>query len=298
MKKKLLGLFALLVGVMAIASCDQTTTSNDSSSDVTSEVPSEDTSSSSIDESSTPSSTPSVEVDEYNILPDWEVTNNFIKWDIMSDYSEITVDRAYQTGCDYYLRYEMLQPLISDHNQERVEVSNEKVLTATMTSDGFKVTCLHAGKSYIKVYDSENRVRSCLLVRVTDPIPLDYMEEYLVYDCEYFVSITGDPEYSDYFVLNFLEGGRYILTGYLTAQPIAITNGTYEFSETINNGKEYRYLFTDQDSKAYSFTGFDIACNGEMVYLESRYGTDAIMLPVALVEGDQEEQEPSQPEEE
>ncbi len=266
--KKLYSLLLLAASLVSIASCNnniQSDSMDSSSTDTT------------LTDSSSNSSSDVEVVDEYNVLPDWEETKMFFD-DKSFAFSDISVDRAFQTGQDYSLTYEMEDPWRSVHANEQAISSNELVFTTEMTSDGFVVHCLHAGKAYIRILDDAGRIRYCALIRVTDKISVEDMEEYL-YDCEYFVDVFAGLYGGDYYILTFFLGGKYTLSGAISNVPIETINGTYEFQEELNGGLEYRYIFTDNDCKAYDFTGFDIACNGEMIYLQCTFGTDTIMIP-------------------
>lgn len=293
MKNKFSNLLMLLGLAVAVVGCGNGTPSSTSSESLdSSPSSSEVVDSSSIEESSSldvssPSSDSSMSSDsssssssvipddEYNVLPNWEETTFDIS--IGGDMLDIAVGRSFMTGADYQLYYTMGSSLPSNPSGERAISSNEKVFTVTKESGGgLKVHAVHAGRAYLRIYDSNNIIRYCGLVVVEDPIPLADMEEYLVYDCEYWVTTMS---WVDSFTIIFNEGGQYTVSGYLENVPFGSITGTYEYVETINNGKEYSYRFTDTDVAQIGLVGFDIASTGKFMYLIDKWGVAAILFP-------------------
>lgn len=267
MKKSiyLLALFGLSLSVVACEKTDASDSNVSTSVDV----------SNSVTESTTPSvSDSSPTEDEYNQLPNWDTVS--YEFSSGGDLLDIAVGRAFMTGGEYLISYTMNSTLPSVSSGERAVSSNEKVFTLEKDGTGFKLTCHHAGQAYLRIYDSNNIIRYCQLVTVKDAIPLSYMEEYLVYDCEYWVSRYS---WSDSFVITFNEGGQYTVSGMLSAVEFEPITGTYEYVETLNNGKEYSYRFTDTDVASIGLVGFHIATTGTFMYLQDNYGTAALMFP-------------------
>lgn len=296
MNKKLLSLLLMVCAATTFASCDDTTTSNSEKPSNVVESSSEEQESSSTKESSTveessssttdssgdsSTTTPEVNDDEYNKLPNWEET----KQDISTgqDLLDAEFGRPYMTGAEYVIYFTLGTSLPNDPEKQVVESSNEKVFTIEKVAGGYKLTAKHAGKAYLRIKDSNGFVRYCKLIYVEDPIDLDYMEEYLVYDCEYWVSYG----WSDTYVLTFYEGGKYSLSGTITGQSFGTINGTYEYVETIHDGKEYSYVFTDTNIANVGLVGFHVATTGGYIYLQAEGWTDAILTPSKT--GEQEE---------
>ena len=231
-----------------------------------SSTPSEDTSS----ETTNPSENV---VDEYNQLPNWTETSHDISTG--QDLLDAEFGRPYMTGAEYEIYFSLGSSLPNDPEKQVVESSNEKVFTIEKVAGGYKLTAKHAGKAYLRITDSNGFIRYCKLIHVEDAIDLDYMEEYLVYDCEYWVSYG----WSDTYVLTFYEGGKYSLSGSLTGESFGSINGTYEYVETIHDGKEYSYKFTDSNIASVGLVGFHVATTGGYIYLQADGWTDAILTP-------------------
>lgn len=271
MKKIRLLTYALLVTLLAgCNSNNNESLSSEAISSSNSEENSEESVSSSVVVESS-----SEEVDnEYGPLVNWDEIS--LQCSQAGDLLDVTVGREFMTGGTYDIVYS-LYGLQSDPNNEKVVSSNEKVFSLEKIGANYKLTCHHAGQAYIRIIDSNDIVRYCALVTVLDPIPLENMEEYLVYDCEYWVSAMA---WSDSFTLIFNENGQYTISGHLSNASFGSITGTYEYSETINNGKEYAYVFTDNEVKQQvGLTGFHVATTGRFMYLQDTYGTAAIMLP-------------------
>lgn len=286
MNKKLLSLLLMVCSATTLISCNENpsvTPSNEPSSVVESTTPEESTtpsestteeSSSSNEDASSETSSPSeVVVDEYNQLPNWTETSHDISTG--QDLLDAEFGRPYMTGAEYEIYFSLGSSLPNDPALQVVESSNEKVFTIEKVAGGYKLTAKHAGKAYLRIKDSNGFVRYCKLIYVEDAIDLDYMEEYLVYDCEYWVSYG----WSDSYVLTFYEGGIYSLSGTLTGESFGTINGTYEYVETIHDGKEYSYKFTDQNIASVGLVGFHVATTGGYIYLQADGWTDAILTP-------------------
>lgn len=286
MNKKLLSLLLMVCSAATFVSCNENpsvTPSNQPSNVVESTTPEESTtpSESTTEESSSPKEDTSSEttspsedvVDEYNQLPNWTETRHDISTG--QDLLDAEFGRPYMTGAEYEIYFSLGSSLPNDPALQVVESSNEKVFTIEKVAGGYKLTAKHAGKAYLRIKDSNGFVRYCKLIYVEDAIDLDYMEEYLVYDCEYWVSYG----WSDSYVLTFYEGGKYSLSGTLTGESFGTINGTYEYVETIHDGKEYSYKFTDSNIASVGLVGFHVATTGGYIYLQADGWTDAILTP-------------------
>lgn len=274
-KSKLL----LLLGVaLTFTACDAKTNnstsdsnSNNSNSDSISDNSGDVSDSSSEVIVSDSSSLSELVEDEYNILPNWEEIQVDIS--VGEDLLDLSVNRAFGVGLEYNASYTMAS---SDLSKERVISSNEKVFSIEKSEgQSFKIRPHHAGQAFLRIYDSEGDVRYCKKVVVKDPIPTSDLEEYLVYDCEYWVSVMS---WTDSFTITFNEGGQYTISGAFSNVPFSNT-GTYEFVGIVNNGKEYDFKFTDKDIASYGLTGFQLATVGSFMYLMGTYGTEAILFP-------------------
>lgn len=278
--KKLLMLF---VALFMVAGCDTPEGNDSSSSNVSGNINTESPSSveDSSDTSSEEDSSSSDEIivdDEYNVLPNWEDEHYDISYG--QDFLDVTVNRAFMTGAEYSLSYTLGSSLPS--TGETVISSNEKVFTVELVGTTIKLKALHAGKAKLRIIDSNDVIRWCGTITVEDPIPLDYMEEYLVYDCEYWVSVMS---WGDSYTITFNEGGVFTISGSITNVAFAPITGKYYYSETINNGKEHVYLFEEsQELNETGFTGFHIAATGTFMYLQYYGGTDAILFPNHLID--------------
>lgn len=287
MNKKLLSLLLMVCAATTFVSCDETPSASESTTPSTEIEPSStDKEGSTSDEESTPeSSTPSEDsssesttpsepvLDEYNELPNWVETHQDVSTG--QDLLDAEFGRPYMTGAEYDIYFSLGSSLPNDPSKQVVESSNEKVFTIEKVAGGYKLTAKHAGRAFLRIKDSNGFIRYCKLIYVEDPIDLDYMEEYLVYDCEYWVSYG----WSDSYILTFYEGGKYSLSGTLTSESFASITGTYEYVETIHDGKEYSYVFTDNNIASIGLVGFHVATTGGFIYLQADGWTDAILTP-------------------
>ena len=239
--------------------------------------------SSSINESeseSTNPSTPSEDVSveeldpEYNDLPNWQIVRDDISTG--GDLLDIEIGRDFMTGAEYDISFSLGSSMPVDPSKTKVVSSNEKVFVVEKFGNGYKIKALHAGRAYLRIYDSNGMIRYCNLVVVKDAIPLDYMEEYLVYDCEYWVSLMS---WTDNYTLTFNEGGVYTVSGYVTNESFGSITGTYEYVGETITGKEYEYAFTDTNITQLGLTGFHVSKTGTWMYLQDDYGTAAMMVP-------------------
>lgn len=264
MKKNVLGILLSSITLLA-TSCGEVKASNEESlvSESISEiVDSEVTSSSDVID------------DEYYSLPNWKEVQ--VSCGVGSDLIDLSVRKKLVTNCEYSISY-TLSDLPNESGKEVVESSNPKVIELEKVGAVYKMYPRHAGKCYIKITDSNGIIRYCVLAEVADPIPYENMEEYLVYDADYWKSYAG---YGDTFVMTFLLGGIVSLTGTLSNEAFAISSATYKFDKASADGKEYQYLFTDTTSTGeYGFYGFNISTNGDFIYLLSRNGLDGILIP-------------------
>lgn len=277
MNKKLL--LVLSSFMLTLASCNSTNNSStnevsNSNEEVSSSVV--DNSSSSSEETSSSeeiSSSTNVDDNKYYDLPDWGEVN--IKCSIGGDLIDIAVKKKLVTNCEYSFTLTM-SGLDHEEGKEVVESSNPDVLTITKEGSKYIINPVHAGRAFIRATDSTGFVRYCIKAEVADPIPLDDIEEYLVYEADYWKSYAG---YGDTFVMTFYENGKMSLTGSLSNEPFILNDMTYEYSGKTEDGKEYRYIFTDDNSKIYSFYGFNLSTNGDFIYLLSNNGLDGILVP-------------------
>lgn len=272
MNKKLLSLLLMVCAATSFVSCDDTPSASleTSPTEQESSTPESEVSTPS-DESTNESTTPIV--DEYNQLPNWTETHQDVSTG--QDLLDAEFGRPYMTGAEYEIYFSLGTSLPNDPSKVVVESSNEKVFTIEKVGGGYKLIAKHAGKAFLRIKDSNEFIRYCKLIYVEDPIELDYMEEYLVYDCEYWVSYG----WSDSYVLTFYEGGKYSLSGTLTGESFASITGTYEYVETIHDGKEYSYVFTDTNIASVGLVGFHVATTGGFIYLQADGWTDAILTP-------------------
>ena len=270
MQKKFRLLLLSLICAITFVSCDETSESVKESESTSESV--ETT------ESSNTSSSEDVSVDEldptYNELPNWQIISDDIN--VGGDLLDIEIGRDFMTGAEYVLSFSFCSSIPVDPSQTRVVSSNEKVFTVEKEGSTFKVKALHEGQAYIRIYDSNGMIRYCNLVVVKDAISLDYMEEYLVYDCEYWVSLMS---WTDSYTLTFNEGGVYTVSGYITNASFGSITGTYEYVGETITGKEYEYKFTDTDIAQLGLTGFHVSKTGTWMYLQDDYGTAALMVP-------------------
>ena len=270
MQKKFRLLLLSLICAITFVSCDETSESVKESESTSESV--ETT------ESSNTSSSEDVSVDEldptYNELPNWQIISDDIN--VGGDLLDIEIGRDFMTGAEYVLSFSFGSSIPVDPSQTRVVSSNEKVFTVEKEGSTFKVKALHEGQAYIRIYDSNGMIRYCNLVVVKDAISLDYMEEYLVYDCEYWVSLMS---WTDSYTLTFNEGGVYTVSGYITNASFGSITGTYEYVGETITGKEYEYKFTDTDIAQLGLTGFHVSKTGTWMYLQDDYGTAALMVP-------------------
>ncbi len=279
-KMKKINLLVILSSVMLLSSCKNTPPSDsvtDSLSSSDSALSESNDSTSSTENSSNAGSDSSSEIieDEYNVLPDWDIIS--LGFSAGSDLLDIAVDRAFMTGADYSLTYSMDSSIPSDPKNETAISSNEKVFTLERNGTGFLLHAHHAGQALLRIIDSNDIIRYCAKVVVKDPIPLDYMEEYLVYDCEYWKSVMS---WTDDYVITFNEGNQYTISGKLENVTFEPVTGTYEYVGLLNNGKEYEYKFTDTDIASLGLTGFHVATVGSFMYLQGNWGTEAILKPM------------------
>ena len=270
MQKKFRLLLLSLICAITFVSCDETSESVKESESTSESV--ETT------ESSNTSSSEDVSVDEldptYNELPNWQIISDDIN--VGGDLLDIEIGRDFMTGAEYILSFSFGSSIPVDPSQTRVVSSNEKVFAVEKEGSTFKVKALHEGQAYIRIYDSNGMIRYCNLVVVKDAISLDYMEEYLVYDCEYWVSLMS---WTDSYTLTFNEGGVYTVSGYITNESFGSITGTYEYVGETITGKEYEYKFTDTDITQLGLTGFHVSKTGTWMYLQDDYGTAALMVP-------------------
>ena len=283
--KTLNKLFMLFASLFMVAGCDTPNNDYSSTGSITtdsssSDVNVDDSSDTSSDSQNNDSSSTGNEIvdDEYNVLPNWPDEHYDISYG--QDFLDVTVNRAFMTGAEYALSYSLGSSLPS--TGETVISSNEKVFTIELVGTTIKLKALHAGKAKLRIIDSNDVVRWCGTIVVEDPIPLDYMEEYLVYDCEYWVSVMG---WGDSYTITFNEGGVFTISGSISNAAFAPITGKYYYSETINNGKEYVYLFEESQAlNETGFTGFHIAATGTFMYLQYYGGTDSILFPSHLID--------------
>lgn len=277
MNKKLL--LVLSSFMLTLASCNNTNTSSPddtptSSIDNASSSVVEESSSSNEDVSSEEvSSSTTVDDSKYYDLPDWGEVN--IKCSIGGDLIDIAVKKKLVTNCEYSFTLTMTG-LEHEEGKEVIESSNTDVLTVEKVGSTYKINPIHAGRAFIRATDSTGFVRYCIMAEVADPIPLDEIEEYLVYEADYWKSYAG---YGDTFVMTFYENGKMSLSGALSNEPFVLNDMTYEYSGKSEDGKEYYYTFTDDNSKMYSFRGFNLSTNGDFIYLLSNNGLDGILVP-------------------
>ena len=211
--KTLNKLFMLFASLFMVAGCDTPNNDYSSTGSITtdsssSDVNVDDSSDTSSDSQNNDSSSTGNEIvdDEYNVLPNWPDENYDISYG--QDFLDVTVNRAFMTAAEYALSYSLGSSLPS--TGETVISSNEKVFTVELVGTTIKLKALHAGKAKLRIIDSNDVVRWCGTIVVEDPIPLDYMEEYLVYDCEYWVSVMG---WGDSYTITFNEGGVFTISG-------------------------------------------------------------------------------------
>ena len=226
-----------------------------------------------------PTEEPSAELDEeYYSLPNWPDESFDISYG--QDFLDVTVDRAFMTGAEYTLSYTLGSSLPS--TKETAISSNEKVFTVEVVGTTIKLKALHAGQAKLRIVDSNDVIRWCGTIRVEDAIPLEYMEEYLVYDCEYWVSVMG---WGDSYTITFNEGGVFTISGAISNVAFAPITGKYYYAGTLNNGKEYEYLFEESaELNETGLTGFHIAATGTFMYLQYYGGTDSILFPNHLID--------------
>ena len=299
MNKKFKFLLVGIISVTLLVGCNDSNNTDSSTDEVSSNVesssqiqdslsesestdsliPSEESSSvedSSTAESTVPSDTPIEAPDEYNELPNWTVTSRGISYS--GDLIDVMAGVPFMTGADYTGSY-TLSTSLPESTYETVVSSNENVFTVEVVGTTLNIKAVHAGQAYLRITDSNGIHRLCQKIVVKDAIPLDYMEEYLVYDCEYWVTIYGES-----YTLTFNEGGVYTLSGSISNQAFAPITGTYEYVATINNNKEYQYKFTDDDIAAIGLVGFNILATGKFMYIQHDGGTDAILWPINEIE--------------
>lgn len=276
MQKKFRLLLLSLICSVTFVSCNETPSDSVKESESTSEsVEATDSSTSS------PSEDDSVEELDptYNELPNWQIVTDDIN--IGGDMLDIEIGRDFMTGAEYDISFSFGSSMPVDPSKTKVVSSNEKVFEVIKEGASYKVKALHAGKAYLRIYDSNGMIRYCNLVVVKDAIPLDYMEEYLVYDCEYWVSLMS---WTDNYSLTFNEGGVYTVSGYITNESFGSITGTYEYVGETITGKEYEYKFTDTDITQLGLTGFHVAKTGTWMYLQDDNGTAAMMVPNNKIE--------------
>ncbi len=278
---KKINFLVLLSSIMVLAACDNGNSSDsakvsDSASAASADTNSSNsiTSSESQSDSNSVTSDSSVEVNEYEVLPNWDRVD--LEFSMGSDLLDVAVGRPFMTGATYDISYTMNSSIPSDPKNEVAISSNEKVFTLERNGTGFKLHAHHAGQAMIRITDSNNIIRFCEIIVVKDAIPLDYMEEYLVYDCEYWKSVMS---WTDDYVITFNEGNQYTVSGRIENVPFEPITGTYEYVGTLNDGKEYEYKFTDTDIANVGLTGFHVATVGSFMYLQGNYGTEAILKP-------------------
>lgn len=271
MQNKFKLLLLSLMCAVSFASCEHPTNSTGENS-----TPSD---SESVSESIDVSNPDNQEDPEYYSLPNWEEVRDDISTG--QDMLDIEVGREFMTGAEYDLTFSFGSSMPVDPALTRVVSSNEKVFTVEKLGDGYKLKAHHKGKAYIRIYDSNGMIRYCALVEVKDAIPLDYMEEYLVYDCEYWVSLMS---WTDSYNITFNEGGVYTVSGYITNSSFGSITGTYEYVGETSTGKEYEYAFTDTNITQLGLTGFHVSKTGNWMYLQDDLGTAAILVPNDKVE--------------
>lgn len=273
MRKNLLAILLSSL-TLAVAGCDNPTNSDSNPSEVASSSQEESVSEeiSSSEESSSENS--SILEDEYYKVPDWAEVQ--VSCGVGGDLIDIAVGKKLVTNCEYSISYSFSN-LPNESGKETVESSNPNVIELQKSGTTYKMLPKHAGKAFIRITDSNGIIRLCMLAEVADPIPYEDMEEYLVYDADYWKSYAG---YGDTFAMTFYVGGELSLTGSLSNEAFVIEKATYEFSKMSDDGKEYQYKFTDTTSTGiYGFAGFNISTNGDFIYLLSRNGLDGILIP-------------------
>ncbi len=284
MNKKMLLILSSFI--LALASCNQNNVSsndNEHSNSTSSFEEASNSESSSIkEESSSSEDTSSSEVsssttvdddNKYYNLPDWGEVQ--VKCGIGGDLIDLAVRKKLVTNCEYSFSF-TLSDLPNEEGKEVVESSNNEVLTIEKVGASYKIHPIHKGKAFIRITDSTGFVRYCVMAEVADPIPVSEMEEYLVYEADYWKSYAG---YGDTFVMTFYENGKMSLTGNLSNEPFVLNDMTYEYTGKSTDGKEYYYQFTDTNSQQYSFKGFNLSANGDFIYLLSNNGLDGILIP-------------------
>lgn len=261
----------LTIMLCCVTSCKNDGDSNNSESISISE--NESISDSASDSNSNSDSSSQVEDDPYFKLPNWEITSRYINTG--DDLIDINVSKHFVTGLDYVISF-TLTDLPNDPNNEVVESSNPEVFTVEKAGGKYNIHCLHEGDAMIRIKDSNGIVRYCNVVYVRDPIALDDMEEYLVYGVDYWVSTYG---FGDSYELVFYENGLVDITCVISNNQYPTYTASYEYVGDSPDKKEYMYEFTDKTSAELSLTGFNISKNGDMMYLQDRWGTAALMKP-------------------
>lgn len=273
MKKNYLAVLLSSLTLVVTSCVNNPTTSDSVLSEST--LPSQEESSSEITSSDLNSSeNSSVVEDEYYKLPDWDEVQ--VSCGVGGDLIDIAVKKKLVTNCEYSMSYSFSN-LPNESGKEIVESSNPNVIELVKLGTVYKMLPKHAGKTFIRITDSNGIIRLCMLAEVADPIPYADMEEYLVYDADYWKSYAG---YGDTFAMTFYVGGELSLTGSLSNESFVIEKATYEFTGASDDGKEYQYKFTDTTSTGiYRFAGFNISTNGDFIYLLSKNGLDGILIP-------------------
>ncbi len=275
MNKKIL--LVLSSFILTLASCNNTNSQSEAETSNNEEVSSSVMENSSSNEEVSSSEISSSEtVDEnkkYYDLPDWGEVN--IKCTTGGDLIDLAIKKKLVTNCEYTFTLTM-SGLDHEEGKEVIESSNTDVLTVEKVGSTYKINPIHAGRAFIRAKDSTGFVRYCIMAEVADPIALDKIEEYLVYEADYWKSFGG---FGDSFVMTFYENGKMSLTGALSNEPFVLNDMTYEYTGKSTDGKEYYYKFTDDNSKIYSFKGFNLSTNGDFIYLLSNSGLDGILIP-------------------
>lgn len=218
----------------------------------------------------TSSSQSSVEVPEYD--DEYDIAT--------SDYlTEFAVGKVLATGssCTITVRFPEYGTTVGA-TAEILQSDIAEISPATEDHSSWTLTGLKAGKFVLIIRDADNNIHLRKTLEVRDPIAIEDMEDYLVYEVDHFQSWVM------YFLdmqVTFIGNQTAIATGTdENGSNFGSITFNYEYSET--RGDEYIYQVLNWESSATSMvpSNFAIYNTGEMAHLYDGNGVYAVLTPV------------------
>lgn len=210
--------------------------------------------------------------DSYYEIPEGYEETTY-KINISEGLIDANIEKYFITGVDDYISFSFANPY-SDTSE--VEISNENVIKLEkMTETRYKIITVHEGDAVLTINDKNGITRYQNILHVRDAMTQDEMEEYLS-DVEYWKAYAG---LGDDYKLTFLFDNQVAISGSLEGQAFEGYTATFKLASETET--EFRYKFTDKESQESSaaLTGFNVSKAGEIMYLQYRSGTAALMFP-------------------